>query len=187
MRSHNFIIIASGLDVATDDGVMDRLFEAGCDDATVSVQKGLTVLEFDRAARNFVSALVSAVADVLRAGGKVERIEPDHLVNASDIARRSGLGRAAISLYVSGARREGFPRPVARVTTESPLWDWVEVASWLRRGDKLQPRIAVEARLIREINRVIAERRPSHPVLMRKLAVPKQKPDERRKAAPQPA
>lgn len=160
MRKHNFTLIASGIDPALDESAMDRLYEAGCDDATVSTQKGLIVLEFDRDARNFVSALFSAIADVQRAGGVIERIEPDHLVSASEIAKRCGLGRAAVSLYASGARREGFPRPIARVTTESPLWDWVEVASWLYHRNQLDRVTVVQARLVRFVNQAIE--RPTH-------------------------
>ena len=57
-------------------------------------------------------------------GARVERIEPDHLVSMADIARRAGLTRAAISLYAKGMRAQEFPAPVARVTSEIPLWDW---------------------------------------------------------------
>jgi predicted DNA-binding transcriptional regulator AlpA len=156
LRSHSFTVIASG-PKATPEDLADRFFDAGCDDATVSVQKGVTVLEFDRVARTFVSALLSAVRDVRRAGATVERIEPDPLVSASDIALRTGLGRAAISLYASGARGSGFPHPVARVTTESPLWDWAEVSSWMHRRKKLALDVAVHARVVREVNRIVSE------------------------------
>ena len=54
--------------------------------------------EFGREARNFVHAVVSAVFDVMRTGAKIERIEPDYLVSLSEIAKRSGLSRSAVSL-----------------------------------------------------------------------------------------
>jgi len=168
MKKYNFTLIASGIDPELDENAINRLYEAGCDDATVSTQKGLIVLEFDREARNFISALFSAIADVQKAGGVIERIEPDHLVSASEIAKRSGLGRAAVSLYAAGARREGFPRPIARVTTESPLWDWVEVASWLHRHDRLDRGAAVQARLVRVVNQAI-ERPPRHAIMKRRV------------------
>ena len=77
MKTHNFTIIASGASSAADDEIADRLFEIGCDDATLSLQKAVLVLEFERAARTFTTALVSAVRDVERAGLQVERIEPE--------------------------------------------------------------------------------------------------------------
>ncbi|WP_196240304.1 hypothetical protein [Alsobacter soli] len=148
MQTYNFTIIASGLGVED----VDRLFEAGCDDATMAIQKGLVVLEFDREARTFTAALLSAIRDVRRSGAHIERVEPDHLVNASEIAARSGLGRAAVSLYAKGERSEGFPRPVARVTSESPLWDWVEVAEWMYRQHRVPRQVVVHAKVVRAAN-----------------------------------
>jgi hypothetical protein len=85
MKTHEFTIVASGLNPEALD-FEDRYFEAGCDDATISFQKGVIVLEFAREAPNFVKALASALSDVQRAGARVERIEPDHLVSMADIA-----------------------------------------------------------------------------------------------------
>jgi hypothetical protein len=76
---------ASGLNPEARD-FEDRFFEAGCDDATISFQKGVIILEFAREASNFIKALASAPSDVQRAGARVERIEPDHLVSVADIA-----------------------------------------------------------------------------------------------------
>jgi predicted DNA-binding transcriptional regulator AlpA len=172
MRKYNFTIIASGFDSTLEEETLDRLFEAGCDDATLSVQKGLIILEFDREAKNFISALFSAIENVQKAGGQIERIEPDHLVSASEIAKRCGLSRAAISLYATGARAEGFPHPVALVTTESPLWDWAEVSSWFYHRNKLDLEVAVRARLVRNVNRVIDGRPSYYPLLKQKLGQP---------------
>ena len=155
MKNFSLSIIASGLDLTAAES-FDRFFAAGCDDATISVQKGLFVIDFDRDANSFKEALVSAIHDVKRAGATIERIEPDYLVNASDIACRMGATRAAVSLYASGKRGRCFPAPVARVTTDSPLWDWVEVSAWLVQEKKLPQEAVEEAHLIREMNRVIA-------------------------------
>lgn len=156
MKTYRLTIIASGLG-RDEDVYAEKLFEAGCDDATISLQKGLLVLEFEREANSFEDALQSAIYDVRTSGATIERIEPDHLVNASDIAIRSGITRAAVSLYACGKRGEGFPAPVARVTTDSPLWDWAEVAEWLGRESRLSQDVVHEALVIREANRVIVE------------------------------
>ncbi len=155
MRTYNLTVVAL-VDDLNDAELFDRLFEAGCADATISIQKGLVVLEFDREAMTFGGALLSALRDVERAGAAIERVEPDHLVNAGDIARRTGLGRAAISLYANGSRREGFPHPVARVTTDSPLWDWVEVSSWMYQTRRLGLKDVVAAKMVRDVNRAAA-------------------------------
>ena len=159
MKTHNFTIVASGFDGPSD--IAERFFEAGCDDATIAIQKGLIVIEFEREARTFLNALMSGVRDVERTGAKIERIEPDYLVSASDIAKRAGIGRAAVSLYATGRRGQGFPPPIARVTTESPLWDWVEVASWMYHERKLPLDELLRAKALREVNRIISADHPA--------------------------
>lgn len=149
--NHEFTIIASGLDPESDN-FEDRFYEAGCSDATISFQKGLIIVEFARDAKNFAHALTSAFADVYKAGAVVERFEPDYLVSLTDIAARSGLTKGAISHYGNGERGEGFPSPVARITSESPLWDWVEVSRWLHKNAKLPQEAVLQARMVREAN-----------------------------------
>jgi hypothetical protein len=160
MKLHEFTIIATGLDPMAE-GFEDRFFEAGCDDATISVQKGTIILEFDREGRSFFSAVESAIRDVTRAGATVVHVEPDHLVSLSDIAHRAGLTRAAASHYASGARGQGFPPPVARVTTDHPLWDWVEVARWLYHHGRVPRAEVTRARVVRRVNAEINEERNS--------------------------
>lgn len=156
MGSHKFTIIATGLDPNADD-FGDRFFEAGCDDATLSFQKGVLIVEFDRDARTFSSALLSAIANVREAGAKVVHVEPDHLVSLSDIALRAGITRAAASNYAKGSRSQGFPSPVARVTTSTPLWDWVDVARWLHASGRLSKHEILRARLVRQANQGLAQ------------------------------
>jgi hypothetical protein len=150
MNKYDLTIIASGLDPAANE-FYDRFYEAGCDDATIAYVKGLIVLEFEREAKNFSHALASAIADVRRAGATVEHVEPDYLVSLSDIAQRCKLSKAAISLYAKEERGENFPAPIARLTTDSPLWDWFEVSQWLyHEGKALELEDVVQARLVRE-------------------------------------
>jgi hypothetical protein len=151
MKAHEFTIIASGPDPESDD-FEDRFFEAGCDDATVGFSRGVIVLEFAREADNLASAINSAIEDVRKAGALVERIEPDWLVSLSDIAERANLTRAAITNYAKGDRGKAFPLPVARVTTESPLWDWTEVARWLFGRRQVPEKIVSDAEIIRRMN-----------------------------------
>lgn len=153
MKTHEFTIVASGLDPEAED-FEDRFYEAGCDDATISLQKGVIVLDFARQAPTFVKALISALKDVQKADAKIERVEPDYLVSLSDIAARSGLSRAAISLYGKGERGKGFPAPVARITSESPLWDWADVARWMHAHDRLPANQVLKARMMKEANLV---------------------------------
>jgi len=41
------------------------------------------------------------------------------------------------------------------VTTDSPLWDWVEVSAWMYYRHKLPLGAVVEAKMVREVNRVV--------------------------------
>jgi hypothetical protein len=110
MKTHEFTIIASGLDPEME-GYEDRFFEAGCGDATLSFRKGVIIAEFARESVSFFKAVASACEDIVKTGAKVERVEPDYLVSVSDIAERSGLTRQAISLLVI---RPSFLRPPIR-------------------------------------------------------------------------
>lgn len=150
MKTFEFTIIASGFD--PEANYEDALFEAGCDDSTLSLQKGVLIAEFDREAVSFSKAVASACSDVARAGFKVERVEPDHLVSLSEIADRAGLSRQAIALYAKGDRGTGFPAPAVKVTSKHPLWDWCEVADWLHKKSYVKIDQVVQARIVKEAN-----------------------------------
>ena len=151
MTTFEFTIVASGLDHEADD-FEDRFFEAGCDDATIAFMRGAIIVQFARRAEYLSGAIESAIADVRKTGATVDRVEPDYLVSLSEIAERSGLTRAAISNYARGERGRDFPHPVARVTTESPLWDWTDVAGWLHRRGQIAADAVNEAMTIKIAN-----------------------------------
>jgi hypothetical protein len=70
MKTFEFSIVASGLDPEAED-FADRFFDAGCDDATLSFQKGQIIVNFAREAESMDAAVVSAVECVAVAGAKV--------------------------------------------------------------------------------------------------------------------
>ncbi len=156
MKTHEFSIIASGLDPTAED-FESRFFDAGCDDATVSFQMGHIIVDFAREADSFEEAIADAIKAVSKAGAKVERVEPDPLVSLSEMASRAGLQRAALTNYHKGLRGEHFPAPIARVTSKSPLWDWATVARWMFQHKKLEREIAVAAETVRKANEAICE------------------------------
>jgi hypothetical protein len=154
MKTFEFSIVASGLDPEAED-FADRFFNAGCDDATISFQKGHIILDFAREADSVDAAICSAVECVGAAGAHVDRIEPDPLVSLADIAARTGLTRAAITQYAKGQRGEDFPVPVARVTSETSLYDWAKVATWLFQHEKLSRDDAIKATVVKAANDAI--------------------------------
>jgi hypothetical protein len=157
MKTYEFSIVASGLDPAADD-FETRFYGAGCDDATVSFQKGRIILDFAREAPSADEAIASAIESVRSAGATVDRVEPDPLVSLSDIAARAGLTRAAVSQYASGQRGADFPAPVARVTSKAPLWRWASVAAWLLARRQIEAETVAEAEAVARANQQIAAR-----------------------------
>lgn len=159
MKTFEFSIIASGLD-SEAEGFADRFFNVGCDDATISFQKGHIILDFARDAASIDEAICSAVECVEQAGAHVDRVEPDPLVSLADIAARTGLTRAAISHYAKGQRSADFPSPVARVTSDTSLYDWSQVATWLYQHEKLSRDQAIEAAAVKAVNEAICAHEP---------------------------
>jgi hypothetical protein len=151
MTVFEFSVIASGLDPSADD-FESRFYGAGCDDATVSYQRGHIILDFAREASSADEAIASAVANVRSAGATVDRIEPDPLVSLSEIAQRAGLTRAAVSQYAGGHRGNSFPAPVARITSNAPLWRWASVAAWLCARNQLPREAVAEAEAVARAN-----------------------------------
>jgi hypothetical protein len=154
MTKFEFSIIASGLNPEAED-FEQRFFDAGCDDATLSFQKGHIIVDFARESESIGKAIISAVRNVETAGAHVDRVEPDPLVSLSEIAARTGMTRAAMTQYSKGQRSKNFPAPVARVTSDSPLWDWATVAKWLFQHEKLSREAAIEAEAVRIANAAI--------------------------------
>ncbi len=155
MKRFEFSIIASGFDPSADD-FESRFYDHGCDDALVGASKGHIIIDFAREAQSIEDAIASAVENVKATGAIVERIEPDYLVNLSDIAERTGLTRAAVSQYSTGERAEGFPPPVARITTTAPLYDWPDVAVWLYMRHRLEKDAVVEALAVKASNMILS-------------------------------
>jgi hypothetical protein len=154
MTVHEFCIIASGLDPSADD-FESRFYEAGCDDATISFQRGHVIVDFSREADSLEAAVAAAIAAVVAAGARVQRVEPDTLVTLSDIAARAGLSRAAVTQYAKAQRGKAFPAPIAKVTSDSPLWDWAGVAAWLFRQDRLSREELTAAEVVKRANDIL--------------------------------
>lgn len=160
MKTFEFSIIASGLDPAAKD-FEARFYNVGCDDATISFQKGHIIVDFAREAETLESAVASAVKAVKKAGAKVDRVEPDPLVSLADMAKRTGMTRAAMTNYFKGWRAKGFPPPVAKVTSESPLWAWSAVARWLFQRSMVSREDVLAAEIFKEANEAVEQDEPN--------------------------
>lgn len=68
VATHRFTLIVEGTDLQAER-VINVLFQAGCDDATVGRTDGVQYIEFDREARSFLQAVSSALHDVEKVEG----------------------------------------------------------------------------------------------------------------------
>ena len=138
MSTFQFTLIVDGPDLQ-DQPLIDQLFEAGCDDATIGCRDGVQYVDFDREAEALDDAILSAVEDLETLEGvEVIRIADAGLASLADIAARVGRTRESVRLLVNGTRGPGnFPKPVTDPRSRYRLWRWSEVASWFKehRGE----------------------------------------------------
>ena len=147
-----------------DDEAANRLFEAGADDGFPESGPSGHAIAFERDAESFEEAVLSAIKEVEGAGFEVQRVEPDDLVSASDVAERTGRSRQSISALISGTRGPGeWPRPVAG-NVRSPLWRWNDVAAWFESLDASQKVEKDVAGLIAAVNDLLEARRALQPL-----------------------
>ncbi len=134
-RAYGFMLVVEGADLVRED-ILDKLFEAGCDDALFGVRGHLQFGEFERQARSLSEAVIGAIEQVESVLPlRVVRIQPEELVSASAIAQRTGRSRESVRLLVEGKRGPGgFPAPVAWVDAKTRLWRWSDVARWFREA-----------------------------------------------------
>jgi hypothetical protein len=131
MPNYSFEVHFTG--PAGGDALMDRLYEAGWDDSTVSFDPdigGAGYAQFHRDAPSAIDAVVSAVKQGQSCGLDVTRATDDG-VTIGEIAERIGRTLAAVDHWVQGRRGPGgFPAPqVPR--PRAALWSWADVADWL--------------------------------------------------------
>lgn len=113
------------------DALVERLGEAGCDDALVGIgQPGRLALEFTREAANAEEAVRSALADVRRAVPSTRLIEvaPD-LVGLTDVAEIVGVSRQNMRKLML-AHPGSFPAPVHEGSAS--IWHLADVLAWLQ-------------------------------------------------------
>lgn len=157
-----FSLILGGAELASSE-IENALSAAGCDDALLGSRGGVLFLDFDRVSTSLLEAVLSAIENVhsANAGLWVERVEPDDLVTAAEIARRVDRSRESIRLLIHGARGPGgFPSPIANLTKSSPIWRWSDVSTWFdRKMGAIAQSAATDASDLAAINAALELRR----------------------------
>lgn len=120
---------ADGADL--DDDMTRRFYDAFGDGALME-EHGVLVITVHVDTEDVVAAAQTVVRRVEEVCGvDVTSLDPD-LVNAADIARRTGRTRQSVQLLVDGKRgRGGFPPPVG-APGGSKVWPWSAVDAWFR-------------------------------------------------------
>lgn len=169
-REYDFALILTGVQELTSE-VENSLFEAGCDDATLSVQYGFVYMQFSRTASSLQDAILGAIRDVRKAavGADVWRVDESNLVTPAEIARRLGRSRQLVHQYMTGKRGPGgFPAPECNLTDGAPLWAWCAVSYWLWQNDMIRPDELRDAEVVAAINNALegAHQRGRNPELV---------------------
>jgi hypothetical protein len=173
-REYDFALILSGVRELTSE-IEDALFEAGCSDATLSVQYGFVYMEFSRTAPSLKDAILSAIGDVRKAkiGADVLRVDECDLVTPAEIARRISRSRQLVHQYMTGQRGPGgFPAPECNLTDGAPLWTWCAVSYWLWQHDMIRPEELQNAEVVAAINNALeaTQQRGRNPDLVAEVA-----------------
>lgn len=151
MAEYNFTLVLGSATPDTE-GLEGRLFDVGCDDALICSYKQTVYLEFCRQSVSADNAIRNAVDSIRTAGFSVSTIQEAGVASIAEIASRAGLTRAELNNYVKGDRGDGgFPEPIYGLASGSPLFDWLEVASWLHANGKLNKEPVEVAQVARDI------------------------------------
>lgn len=130
MKEFDFTLKFAFLDSSAEaDEYIEKLGEAGCDDAIIGIgQKGRIALHFTREADNAFEAIVSAISDVKGVIPHARLVEatPD-LVGLSDIAELLGFTRQNMrKLMITYS--QSFPPPVHEGQTS--IWHLSNILQW---------------------------------------------------------
>ena len=93
------LVFALPKEAGDPEACLDRLFEAGCDDAVIGVGvSGLIALAFARAgadAHGVIGEAISQAKAALPTGSELREVRPD-LVSLADVAARLAVSRQAL-------------------------------------------------------------------------------------------
>jgi hypothetical protein len=119
------------VDHQLEDIELERLFDQA-DDVTPEIERGRTLLGFDRDAASLAEALVSALTDVEAVGLQASGVLSDDMITLKEVATRTGRSYESARLIANGKRGPGgFPPPVS--SGRWTFYSWVEVRTWFAR------------------------------------------------------
>jgi len=129
--TYSFRVAFTG-DLADAERVTDVLYGAGCDDATVSIERDGSAgyADFDREADDALTGVVLAVEQIEAAGLTVTSVGED-LVSVTDIAERTGRSQQTVSAWITKVRGPGG-FPASQIDRHwGAVYSWAEISEWL--------------------------------------------------------
>jgi predicted DNA-binding transcriptional regulator AlpA len=173
MREYEFELLFKVNSNEEMNDLIDRLYEAGCDDALIgSGKSGVIGLSFTREAASAAEAFESAIKDVKKAIPTASLMEakPD-FVGVSDIAETIGCSRQNVLKIFASTEA---PMPIHSGNTS--LWHLSEALKWLNEGKRAEryniPEWKIDvATIAKEINFAVeAMHMPTHTSIRKLLA-----------------
>ncbi|BBU26985.1 DNA-binding protein [Burkholderia sp. THE68] len=133
--------------------LVERLAEAGCDDATIGIgQPGRIALAFKRADVDAFGAILSALQNVKQAIPSARLIEaaPD-FVGLTDVAEVTGMTRQNMRKLMLANAME-FPAPVHEGNPS--VWHLSDILAWLkgRGGYRIDAELLDVSRTAKQVN-----------------------------------
>lgn len=154
MKTYHITLTLQG-EHTESDALEDRLYEAGCDDATLCFNGRTAYLEFDREAASAREAVTTAIANVEAAGCQVAHSEQGGFVTLASVAYLSELPIKTLRAWANGQRGKkleaSFPAPHFGISSGSAVYYWPEVAAWLVENGKLESRYLEVAQAVIEL------------------------------------
>jgi len=127
------LVFSLGGDEIDEADLLDRLFEAGCEDAVIGLgTPGLVAISLERSGADAETVIAHAarqIAPTLPAGSELREVRPD-LVSQADVAARLGVTRQALQ------KRRLPPPSVAGLYRADELYHYLE-----RSRGKLKERL----------------------------------------------
>ncbi len=133
MNKYEFTLVVLS-DVEFEDAI-EPLYESGCDDASICSRDGVMHLIFTRESTDFETAVLSAIADIEKAGPmpRVKGLEPSDLVSLDELASRLGYSEEYTKKLLTGGidSLDKPPLPYTNVDYGDTIWSFKDVVSWL--------------------------------------------------------
>ena len=154
MNTYHITLTLHG-ELTESEALEDRLYETGCDDATLCFNGRTAYLEFDREAASACDAVATAIANVEAAGCQVAHSEQSGFVTLASVAYLSQLPIKTLRAWANGQRgkklESSFPAPHFGISSGSAVYYWPEVAAWLVENGKLERRYLEVAQAVAEL------------------------------------